>query len=77
MPSSLTILPWWGWFLCALALRFVSWLFSTLYEEAKYSGNSSRMERSSERTLAAIFLLAAFSCAFVGLVGFVKWAWPA
>jgi len=77
MPSSLAILPWWGWFLSALALRFVSWLFSTLYEEAKYSGTSSRMERTSERTLAAIFLLAAFSCAFVGLVGFVKWAWPA
>jgi len=77
MPSSLTILPWWGWLLCALALRFVSWLFSTLYEEAKYSGHSSTWERTSERTLAAVFLFAALSCGVIGLLGLVLWVWPA
>jgi hypothetical protein len=76
MPSSLTILPWWGWLLCALALRFLSWLFSTLHEEARYSNHSSTWERTSERTLAAVFLLAALTCAVIGLVGFVLWAWP-
>lgn len=74
MPPSLSILPWWGWFLCALILRFVSWFFSTLYEGAKYSGRSSKLERTSEQTLAAIFLIAALLCGVVGLAGFVKWA---
>lgn len=75
MPPNLSILPWWGWLLCALVLRFVSWLFSTLYEEARYSGHSSKLERASERTLAAAFLITALLCGMVGLVGFVKWAW--
>ena len=75
MQFSPSILPWWGWLLCALLLRFASWFFSLLYEGSKYSGRSSRPERAGERTLAAIFLLAAFLCAIVGLVGFVKWAW--
>jgi ABC-type Fe3+-siderophore transport system permease subunit len=75
MPSTLSVLPWWGWFLCALAFRFVSWLFSTLYGEARYSGRSSKLERASERTLAAVFLITALLCGVVGLIGFVKWAW--
>lgn len=74
MLSSLNLLPWWGWLLCALVLRFVSWFFSTLYEGAKYSGQSSKSERAWERTLAAVFLIAALLCGIVGLAGFVKWA---
>jgi ABC-type Fe3+ transport system permease subunit len=74
MPFSPSILPWWGWFLCALPLRFASWFFSTLYEEAKHSGRSSKSERAWERSLAAIFWIAAFLCAIVGLVMLFMWA---
>jgi len=76
MSFSASSVPWWGWLLCALPLWFVSWVCSTLYEEAKYSARSSRWERTWERTLAAVFRVAAFLCVLAGLVSFVKWAWP-
>jgi len=75
MPASLSILPWWGWLLCALLLRFASWFFSTLYEGAMRSAQSTKWERAGERTLATISLIAAFFCGFVGVVGFVAWVW--
>jgi len=75
MPVSLSFLPWWGWFLCALLLRFASWFFSTLYEAARRSAHSSNWERAGERTLASVFLVAAFFCAIVGVVGLVAWVW--
>jgi uncharacterized membrane protein YsdA (DUF1294 family) len=75
MPVSLSFLAWWGWFLCALLLRFASWFFSTLYEAAKRSAHSTKWERAGERTLASVFLVAAFFCGIVGVLGFVGWVW--
>jgi hypothetical protein len=75
MPFSSSILPWWGWLLCAPPLALASWFFSMLYEGATCVDDSSKLERASEWTLAATFLIAAFLCALVGLVRFVKWAW--
>ena len=53
MSFSTYSVPWWGWLLCALPLWFASWVCSTLCEEAKYSGRSSKWESAWERTLAA------------------------
>jgi len=75
MPVSLSFLPWWGWLLCALLLRFASWFFSTLYEAARRSAHSTKWERGGERTLAVFSLIAAFFCGVVGVVGLVGWVW--
>ena len=75
MSSILDMLPWWGWLLCALGLRLVSWFFSVLYEGAKYARRTSEFERTCERVLAITFLVAAAACAIVGLVGLARTAW--
>jgi hypothetical protein len=70
-----SVMPWWGWLLCALFFWAAGVFGGWQYEGESYKASPS------ERSLAwlkitwyALWIIGGF-CLLVGIVRLVKWAW--
>jgi hypothetical protein len=67
MPFSPSVLPWWAWLLCALVLLVLLCVLLTVATDQSGYGTP---------ILTALLILATLLTGGIGVVQFVKWAWP-